>query len=190
MFLFQDTETTGLLDYKKDLMDFSQPRICALAASLTDEDGSIIEEMDVLIKPDGWTIEPGAAAVNGLSEEICEAGGIPIKQALERFNELKAKCKTRVGANVSYDKRMLLREARIAGIDHNSDGLESLCVLQMSKPFVPLAPGRRLPKLVEAYQYFMGHEMPGAHTAMGDVRAVQAVYFEIGRRLRDVKGVA
>lgn len=186
MLLFQDTETTGLLDYNKDLMDFSQPRICALAASLTDEEGNVIEEMDVLIKPDGWEIEPGAAAVNGLTVERCEAEGIPIKAALERYFELKAQATKRIGANVSYDKRMLLRETRIAGLEH-TEGAESLCVLQMAKPFVPLPPKRCLPKLVEAYAHLIGEEMPDAHTGMGDVRACQAVYFKLLKVMRGEK---
>lgn len=190
MLLFQDTETTGLLDYKRDLMDFSQPRICALAASLTEEDGTVVDEMDVLIKPEGWQIDPGAAAVNGLTVEQCEAEGIPIKDALNRFNEMKAQCKTRIGANVSYDKRMLLREARIAGIEHNSEGLESLCVLQLAKPFCKLAKGRRFPKLFEAYEQLLGKPMENAHSAMGDVRACQEVYFEVMRRVRGIEGVA
>lgn len=186
--LFFDTESTGLLNFNIDLMDASQPRVCALAASLTDEEGNIIEEMDVLIKPAGWVIEPGAAAVNGLTVERCEAEGIPIKAALERFNELKAQCTTRIGANPSYDKRLLAREANIIGLAHDSEGLETVCVLQLARPVAQIPnvgkKGWKTPKLTEAYKFLIGEEVPNAHSAMGDVRAVQAVYWELMKRMR------
>lgn len=192
--LFFDTESTGLLDFNIDLMDSSQPRVCALAASLTEEDGTIIDEMDVLIKPAGWIIQPGAAAVNHLTVEICEEKGIPIKDALERFNDLKAQCTTRIGANVSYDKRLMAREAIILDMVHDSKDLESLCVLQLARPYCQIPnvgkKGFKTPKLTEAYKSLFGEEMPGSHSAMGDVRGVQAVYFELLKRMRAVEGVA
>lgn len=193
MLLFFDTETTGLIKYNEygraNLEDPIQPRVCGLAASLTDENGTIIEEMDVLIKPDGWTIEPTAGAINGLTDEICEAGGIKSIDALNRFNELKAKCKTRIAANVSFDKQMMFIEAHRHGIPHNSDGLEELCVLNLATPFakIPYAGGKKgfkRPKLTEAYQALFGEPLPNAHTAMGDVRACQRIYFELMARMR------
>jgi DNA polymerase-3 subunit epsilon len=177
------------------LEDPSQPRVCALAASLTNEEGEIIDEMDVLIKPDGWVIEPGAAAINGLTVERCEVEGIPMNWALERFNEMKAQCQTRIAANVSFDKQMMFIEAHRHGIPHDSEGKEELCVLNLATPYakVPYAGGKKgfkRPKLTEAYKAIIGEDMPNAHSAMGDVRACQAIYFEIMRRLRGVEGVA
>lgn len=197
--LFFDTETTGLIKYteygRANLEDPSQPRVCALAASLTDHEGNIIDEMDVLIKPEGWVIEPGAAAVNGLTLERLEAEGITSRAALERFNELKAQCKTRIAANVSFDKQMMYIEAHRNGMPHDSEGLEQLCVLELATPYakVPYAGGKKgykRPKLTEAYKAIIGEDMPKAHTAMGDVRACQAIYFAIMQRLRAVEGVA
>lgn len=198
--LFQDTESTGLLDFKKDLMAEGQPRICALAASLTDEQGNIIDEMDVLIKPDGWDIEPGAAAVHGLTVEKCEAEGIPMQTALARYYELKEQCQVRIGANPTYDRRLLAREGIIYNMVHSSDGIDKLDLLPMAKSYCRIPPsdkmmaaGRRdykTPKLSEAYEVLVGKPMENAHTAMGDVRACQAVYFELMRRMRGVEGAA
>jgi DNA polymerase-3 subunit epsilon len=192
--LFFDVESTGLLDFNVDLMHPTQPRVCALAAVLTDNDGNIIDEMDVLIKPEGWDIEPGAAAVNNLTKEICEERGIPMRLALDRFNEMKANCQVRVGANVSYDKRLMAREAIINDMVHNSDGLESVCVLQLARPYAQIPnvgkKGFKTPKLTEAYKALIGEDMPNAHGAMGDVRGAMAVYFHIMGKLRAVEGVA
>jgi DNA polymerase-3 subunit epsilon len=188
MLLFQDTETTGLLDYKKDLLDKTQPRICAMAALLTDMEGNIIDQMDTLIRPDDWPpMEEGAFRVHGLTKEVCAEKGIPMLDALARFNELKAQCTIRIGANISYDKRLLLREERIYGVLHDSDGKESVCVLQLARPICQIPnkdgkKGTKIPKLTEAYEYFFGEDMPDAHSALGDVKACHRVYFEIKRR--------
>lgn len=198
MLLFFDTETTGLIKYteygRANLEDPSQPRVCALAASLTDTDGKVIDEMDVLIKPDGWVIEPGAAAINGLTLERLEAEGIPSRVALDRFNELKAQCKLRIAANVSFDKQMMWIEAHRNGVPHDSEGKDELCVLQLATPYakVPYAGGKKgykRPKLSEAYRAIIGKEMPNSHSAMGDVRACQEIYFAIMERMR-LDGVA
>lgn len=192
--LFFDTESTGLLNFNLDLMDKSQPRVCALAASLTDEKGNIIDEMDVLIKPHGWAIQESAAAVNGLTVEMCEAKGIPMGEALKRFNELKDQCTIRIGANPSYDKRLLAREAIILDMVHDSKDLESVCVLQMARTICQIPnvgkKGFKTPKLTEAYKILIGDELPNAHSAMGDVRAVQAVYWHLMDRMRQGYGVA
>lgn len=193
--LFFDCESTGLLDFDVDLMHPSQPRVCALAAVLTDEEGKVLDEMDVLIKPSGWDIEPGAAAINNLTKEICEERGIPMRMALERFNEMKANCHARVGANTSYDKRLMAREAIIHDMVHDSTGLETICVLQLARPYakIPYAGGKKgfkTPKLTEAYKALIGEDMPNAHGAMGDVRGAMAVYFHIINELRSVAGVA
>src|SRR5690349_3574973 len=102
--LFFDTETTGLLDFKADLMAPHQPRIAQIAALLTDDAGETIDEMNAIIKPDGWTIPGEVSAINHLTTERCEAEGVPMPEALGRFNELKGRCTERAAFNISYDK--------------------------------------------------------------------------------------
>jgi DNA polymerase III epsilon subunit-like protein len=77
-FLIFDCETNALLDFKKDIMHESQPRIIQLAAILCNESGQIIEQMNMLAKPDGWEIDAGAQSVHGISLETCEAQGVPL----------------------------------------------------------------------------------------------------------------
>jgi DNA polymerase-3 subunit epsilon len=151
-YLFFDTESTGLIDFKLDLMDESQPRIVQLAALLIGH-------------------------------------GIPMRDILTRFNSLKGQCSARVAFNIDFDKRLLAREAHICGIEHDSDGLESHCVMRMAKPICKLPPTDKMmatgrkdfkpPKLEEAYQHFFGKSMDGAHDAMNDVKATAAIFFAI-----------
>lgn len=185
-----DTETTDLLDFKKDLMHESQPRICQLASALVDpETREIVEEQNVLIKPDGWIIQPGAQETHGITLEQCEADGIPMIAALEQFNAMKSRAVRRVAFNINYDKRMMAREAQLYGVPHDSEGLDTFCAMTAAKPICALPPtermlkygftGHKTPNLGEAYRHFFGCDFENAHDAMADVRATIAVYFAI-----------
>lgn len=188
-YLFFDSETTGLLDFKLDLMDPSQPRICQLAAVLTDEEGTHLEEVNAIIKPDGWTVPSEAAAINHLTTEICEEKGIYMVDVLKAFNELKAACTDRVAFNITYDKRMLAREAHIYKIPHDSTDIASHCVMLMATPYCKLPPtdkmmkaGRKCfktPNLKEAYSTLFGKEFENAHNAFADVIACKEIFFHL-----------
>mgnify|MGYP006921293470 CR=1 FL=1 len=184
-----DTETSGLLDFNKDLMDPSQPRIVQLAALIVDETGAILDQMNNIIRPDGWTISEGSFGTHGISLERCNEEGVPMPEALARFNEMKARCQARVGFNISYDKRMLAREAAIYGIPHDSEGLESFDVMNLAKPFCKIPPTDKMmargikafkpPKLEEAFRHFFGFDYSGAHNALNDALAVKQIFFAI-----------
>ena len=69
--LFFDTETTGLPLFKEPSEHPDQPHLVQLAASLVDLDTrAVLSSIDVIVKPDGWTIpdEPAQPVA-----EICSA---------------------------------------------------------------------------------------------------------------------
>lgn len=188
---FFDTETTGFINYKLDLRHESQPRIVQLASILTDEYGSILDQMNCIIKPDGWTIDEagGAFGVHGITNERANADGVPMQEALHRFNAMKKICTHRAGYNLTYDKQMLAREALAYYIPHDSGALGSIDVMQMARPVCNMAPTDKMmaagfkasknPKLQEAYQLIIGKPLEKAHDAMADVKATMEVYFAI-----------
>lgn len=190
-YLFFDTETTGLPDFKKDINDPSQPRIIQLAALLTYE-STIISELKCFIKPDGWIVPEEVEKIHGISTEKCEQYGIPMKDALHLFNAMKSVAKARVAHNISFDKVMMAREANAYGIEHNSEGLETFCTMQMSKPKCKIPPtdkmmaagfkGFKSPNLQEAYKHFFGTEFDGAHDASEDVHACKDIFFEMRKQ--------
>lgn len=188
-YLFFDTETTGLIDFKKELSDPSQPRITQLAAILTDEDGNELDRMCEYVKPDGWTVPEFITELNGTTTEMLEEKGKPMQELLARFNQMKDRCTHRVAHNVSFDKQMLAREAFAYGLPHDSTGKESLCTMKMAKGIVQLPASQKMneagvrgskpPKLQEAYTYFFGVPFEGSHDAMADVIACKKVFFAI-----------
>lgn len=173
--LFFDTETTGLINFKQDLMHESQPHIVQLAAAVTDDYGSILDQMDCIIKPNGWTIPEETVRLHGITTERAEAEGIPMIEALHRFNAMKQICTHRAAYNISFDKQMMAREAGACGIPHDSTGIDSICVMQMAKVFL----SAKSVKLRDAYQQIMGKPMENAHNAMGDTKSAMEIYFKM-----------
>ena len=87
MYLFFDTETTGLpKDWRAPLSDLDNwPRLVQLAFITYDTDGNALQEADYIIKPEGFRIPIASANVHGISTERALAEGIPIADVLNHF---------------------------------------------------------------------------------------------------------
>ncbi|WP_114973368.1 3'-5' exonuclease [Rhodoferax ferrireducens] len=180
--LFYDSETTGMVLWKEPSEHPDQPHIVQLAACLVDLDArNTIASMDVIVKPDGWTISDEVTAIHGITTEHALDVGISEPVALEMFLQLWSE-RMRIGHNQSFDARII----RIAQMRHGFS-LESQevwkagpseCTCYMARPYTKLEKNK-LPKLGEAYQHFSGQPLVGAHSAMTDVLGCMAVYFAI-----------
>jgi DNA polymerase-3 subunit epsilon len=197
--LFYDTETTGLPLFKDPSDHPGQPHIVQLAALLVDpESRETIASMDVIVRPDGWTIPEEVAAVHGITTEIAEAVGITEKQAVETFIELwRGPGRTRIGHNEQFDarivrialKRFVDTPGEVLPMSDEWKGAPAECTARMSTPICALPPTEKMvragfnkfktPNLGEAYRHFTGRELQNAHSAMADVRACRDVYFAI-----------
>ena len=71
MYLFFDTETSGLpKSWKAPPSDVDNwPHAVQVGWVLCKPDGSVEEERDAIVKPDGWTIPDAAARVHGITTE-------------------------------------------------------------------------------------------------------------------------
>ena len=72
-----DTETTGLPQFKLPSDDPSQPHLVDVAALLYDEDATLIDSFEAIIRPDGWVIPDEVAAIHGITTEMAMDLGIP-----------------------------------------------------------------------------------------------------------------
>ena len=198
--LFYDTETTGLPDFKAPSESAHQPHIVQLAALLVDLDTrQTIQSMDVIVRPNGWTIPDEVAAVHGITTEHAKAVGIPERMAVEMFMELW-NSRNRVAHNEQFDARIL----RIALMRHQGNICHSPsgksvpdiwkegraeCTSRMATPICQIPPTAKMvkagfskfktPNLSEAYRHFTGGELQNAHSAIADVLACRDVYFAI-----------
>lgn len=69
MYLFFDTETTGLPKrWNAPVTDLENwPRLVQLAWIMYDDRGNMLESRDVIVKPEGFTIPPEASRVHGIT---------------------------------------------------------------------------------------------------------------------------
>lgn len=191
--LFYDTETAGLPLFKEPSEHPGQPHIVQLAACLVDVDTrQTISSMDVIIRPDGWTIPDDVAAVHGITTAHALDVGVPEAMAVGMFMELHTKCDFRVAHNEQFDARILrIALMRLVGqevADIWKAG-KSECTALLSTPICQIPPTAKMVKagfnkfktanLGEAYRHFTGKELENAHSAMADVQGCMAVYFAI-----------
>lgn len=200
--LIYDTETAGLYTPSMPSKDPAQPHVVSVAAQLVDAHCNVLEELDLMVKPDGWTIPAEAIEIHGITNERAMDEGIGEDEVLHQLLCLQAKADLRAGYNQPFDSRIvrigLYRHARIdPAYGHRIDDIAvppgasedelrelaadwwyyGVAQYDAMGPIGKLAaiPGRKRMKLAEAYEFCTGERMPGAHTAMGDVEGTRRV---------------
>lgn len=192
-----DTETNGLPDWKNPSDGPQQPHIVQMAARLVDVDTrKEIASLNLIIAPNGWSIPAELTEIHGIDETYARQVGVSEEKAIRLFHDLWAVSDFRVAHNESFDARIIrIAMKRFAGNwpehvhNHWKEG-PAECTQRLSTPILALPPtdkmvakgfGHKLKtaNLREAYRFFFGKDFEGAHSAMGDVDACQAVYFAI-----------
>lgn len=182
--LFFDTETSGKCDFKAAPDAAHQPRIVQLAALLCTPDGEEVASLNVLIKPNGWTIPKEAEEIHGISNEQAAECGVPIVDAMRCFLSLARNCGTFSAHNIDFDYRLVKGEAMRALVDLEK-WPRPICTMKLMTP-VCMLPGNygsfKWPKLSEAYKHAFNEELEGAHDALVDVRACKRLYLWMKER--------
>lgn len=174
MLLFFDTETTG----------FHEPHLVQLGALLTDDNGKEMGVLDVIIKPYGKSVEPGALAVHGIDDLMRSNFGVSVDLAMRLFNDLCSKAQHHVAHNAAFDQRVLVGVATEVEQPLLFTPQTLRCTMKESTPIVAIPntnrAGFKWPKLHEAYSFFFnGATFSGAHNAMVDCRACRDVFFAL-----------
>jgi DNA polymerase-3 subunit epsilon len=200
-----DTETLGIPLWSLPSEHPDQPRVLQIAAELCEEEtGETIEKLCYIIKPDGWIIPDEIQLLTGITMERANDEGVPIEFALNEFIELWKKSDLRVAHNESFDMRMIRIELMrhpvysmaVIGEEPFADYWKkapAFCTQGQSTKIVNLPPAEKMlaakrktpksPNLGEAYLFFTGRDLEGAHDAGVDVMACKAVYYGIKNHL-------
>ena len=181
MIVFFDCETTGKANFRLAFDHPSQPHIVQLGALLTEDDGTERGVLDVIIKPDGWTIPLEASKVHGITDEIAERCGIPLASAMSVFSNMLRKASVVVAHNIDFD--LLITSAAFHRLGKPfPEAISKFCTMKATTPLCKL-PGNygdfKWPKLTEAHFHFFGTRVEGAHDAITDVRACKRIFFEL-----------
>ena len=188
MFLIFDTETTGLP--LRDNAPISEvdnwPRVVQIAWQLHDDNGNLTEHHNLLIKPDGFEIPYSAEKIHGISTEKARKHGLPLVEALEKFNESVVKSTLLVGHNIRFDINALGAEFIRSEVITDFLQKEQVCTMRSSTDHLKLPGGRggkfKPPKLMELYESLFEEQFMEAHNAAADVEATARCFFELLRR--------
>ncbi|MCT4645413.1 MAG: 3'-5' exonuclease, partial [Carboxylicivirga sp.] len=186
MFLIFDTETTGLpKKWKAPLTDFDNwPRMVQLAWQVHDAEGNFLFAKNHVITPDGFVVPEDVVSVHGISTEIAQEKGIPLKEALLDFMEDVKNVKFIIGHNVSFDINIVGCELLRSEMDETD--LTSAPVIDTmtgSKEYCDLKRKGQLknPTLTELHLKLFGVPFAEAHNAAADVEATSRCFLELIR---------
>lgn len=189
--LFFDTETSGLAKPGLPTGHEDQPHCVQLAAILTDDQGREEACVNVIIRPDGWTVPESAAAVHGITTEKAARYGIREQVAAVLFYDLTSRADLLVAHNIQFDRQIVATMYARAKRSEWKLPEAQFCTMEAAAPLVNLPPTPRMraagiikpkaPKLEECIQHFYGEMLEGAHDALVDVRACARIYFEMKR---------
>ncbi|NNF18764.1 MAG: DNA polymerase III subunit alpha [Flavobacteriaceae bacterium] len=189
MYLIFDTETTGLPKrWDAPFHDTDNwPRCVQIAWQLHDNMGRLVEHQDYLIRPDGFDIPYDAEKIHGISTDLAREQGIPLDEALDKFNAALAKAKFIVGQNVGFDVNIMGAEFHREAIDNPLQELPVLDTCTEATAELCQIPGGRggkfkLPTLTELHQHLFGEPFSEAHNATADVEATTRCFLELVRR--------
>jgi DNA polymerase-3 subunit epsilon len=199
-----DTETTGLVDFKKLNEWKCQPHLVQLGALLV-ENGVIHSSLSLLVNP-GVPVPVGASKVHGITSAITERYGVRPKVAVSMFNNFLKLADRIVGHNIDFD--LVVMEVAYSRENLKSAHLDKahlprVCTMNSSAKVIDLPPTEKMiaaqkkygfppkpkpPKLEEAVKFFFNEELEGAHDALVDVLATYRVLQELERRGVKLKG--
>lgn len=193
LFLAYDTETTGLPLFDQPSEDPRQPHIVQLAARLVCSDTREIKRsLESIILPDGWEIPDEVAKIHGITTERALIEGRPERDMLSELLDMWGLADFRLAHNEPFDARIIrIALMRFCGADlaDRWKAGKAQCTARLSTPILKLPPtdkmmaaGRKHPKtpnMGEAFEFFTGKKLEGAHTAGADVDACLAVWWAI-----------
>lgn len=186
MYLFFDTETTGLpRDWKAPVTDLNNwPRLVQLAYLHYDNNGNKISEGDFIIKPNGFTIPRDASNIHGITNEKAMAEGVDLQNVLGNFHNMINTTQVLVAHNMSFDEKIMGSELLRNGFQNTIPQKQKICTMESTTYFcnIPGFYGKpKWPKLSELHTKLFGYDFEEAHNAMIDINATAKCFWELKR---------
>lgn len=169
-----DTEGSGLFKYKDadgkpvPADAEGQPRLAQLAIIYTDENFEIQRVYDGYVRPDGWKMEPDAAAINGLTDEFLNKHGMPVVEVLNEYQNAIAAGRVVVAFNAQHDTKQLRGELRRAGLDDMFEETRNICVMRGSAGCGMRPDGKKTWPKLEHIAAFLAVDNAHPHKALND----------------------
>jgi len=184
MYLFFDTETTGLpRDWNAPVTQLDNwPRLVQLAWILYDESGDKLDERAHIVKPEGFVIPPESAKVHGITNEQALTEGEDLRFVLEEFSKKIGEADLLVAHNMSFDEKIMGAEFLRGEIENGLFQTEHLCTMLASIDFCAISSasgGYKWPRLSELHTKLFGKDFEDAHDALVDTSACARCFFAL-----------
>lgn len=183
MYLFFDTETTGLpRNWKAPLSDLSNwPRLVQLAYILYDATGKLLQTKNVIIKPEGFTIPEASSRIHGITTEKAEAEGYRLQSVLDQFYSLVHHSECLIAHNMSFDEKIVGAEFLRSGMINPVAGKRKICTMLSTTEYCGLQGpfGYKWPKLSELHYKLFNTHFDEAHNAAVDIAITAKCFWEL-----------
>ena len=185
MFLFFDTETTGIpRRWDAPLTDLANwPRVVQVAWMTCKLTGEEISSSESIIQPEGFRIPADVSRIHGITTERALKEGRPLAVVLQEFTQIVKDSESVVAHNISFDAAVLGAEYLRANLANPLTSRKQICTMTATTDFcrLPGSRGFKWPKLHELHQKLFGKPQEETHRALADVRACAKCFFELQR---------
>ena len=184
MYLFFDTETTGLpKNYKAPYhLTANWPRMVQLGYALIDNERQVITTRNIIIKPVGFTIPVEASDIHRITTERALEEGVDLAEALAEFLADVKRADTLVGHNVEFDMNIVGAELVRSKVDEQPlFNKRRICLMKSSTDYcqIPGKYGYKWPSLSELHIKLFGRDFDESHDAFEDVKATANCFFRL-----------
>lgn len=191
MYLVFDTETTGLP--RKGNAPTSDgliwPRMVQLAWQQYDFSGTLLEEGNAIIRPEGYTIPWQVARIHGITQARAQAEGQDLKTVLGAFSHAVAQAQLLIAHNIRFDLGVVGGEYYRMNLPDPLEKKHQVCTMRSAVSYCKF-PGKRtkykFPSLTALHSKLFGVAFADAHNALADVNACARCFFEL-KRLRVIQ---
>lgn len=185
MYLFFDTETTGLpRTWKAPIADTDNwPRMVQLAWQLYTPSGKLEEFDSHIIFPEGYAIPRDVSALHGISTELALEKGEDLGLILQLFQALVNEASVVVAHNMNFDEKIIGAEYLRRVLENPLDDKPKICTMESATDYckIPGRHGYRWPKLSDLYYKLFQESFDNVHNAAADIAATARCFWELKR---------
>lgn len=188
MFLFFDTETTGLpRDWNAPVEKLDNwPRLVQLAWLAFDREGNRLAGGEHIVRPEGFIIPTASSDVHGITTERALAEGEDLRQVLEEFSGKISEADLLIAHNMNFDEKIVGSEFLRNSIASRLFEKERICTMISSIDFCAIpsssGSGYKWPRLSELHVKLFGKDFEDAHDALVDTSACARCFFELKKQ--------
>jgi DNA polymerase III epsilon subunit-like protein len=186
MYLFFDVETADAPPPRGTSASATEawPRLVQLGWVACDAGGRETATREDIVRPDGFGITSGAAAIHGIDTARAAREGHDLRVVLMQFTEAVDAADVLVAHNFEFDQSVLGAEYARAGVPRPDGERRHVCTMLGSTDYCKF-PGRygkyKWPRLDELHHALFGEAFLDAHSALADARACMRCFFKLNQ---------